>query len=145
MHAYRSFRAPASGLLYVSELIEEHSRLAKIIGQRGTYVRELFSCKDNYLTWREGNNSIAHPPLHFRLSPLITNTLLYSLPHRLPAKLLQHVATYLTLVLVICCIMCSCNLGPLYLVFLLLAHHPGGKAYIASVSESNPTFRTWIL
>jgi hypothetical protein len=33
-------RAVASGLLYVSELIEEHSRLAKIIGQRGTYVRE---------------------------------------------------------------------------------------------------------
>jgi hypothetical protein len=28
----------ASGLLYVSELIEEHSRLAKIIGQRGTYA-----------------------------------------------------------------------------------------------------------
>ncbi|KAF7352600.1 DUF396-domain-containing protein [Mycena venus] len=30
----------ASGLLYVSELIEEHTRLAKIIGQRGIYVRE---------------------------------------------------------------------------------------------------------
>ncbi|KAF7291046.1 hypothetical protein HMN09_01283900 [Mycena chlorophos] len=28
----------ASGLLYVSELIEEHTRLAKIIGQRGIYV-----------------------------------------------------------------------------------------------------------
>ncbi|KAJ7498696.1 transmembrane adaptor Erv26-domain-containing protein [Mycena latifolia] len=28
----------ASGLLYVSELIEEHSRLAKIIGQRGIYA-----------------------------------------------------------------------------------------------------------
>ncbi|PPQ65580.1 hypothetical protein CVT26_000529 [Gymnopilus dilepis] len=28
----------ASGLLYVSELIEEHSRLAKIIGQRSIYV-----------------------------------------------------------------------------------------------------------
>ncbi|KAJ6598833.1 transmembrane adaptor Erv26-domain-containing protein [Mycena vulgaris] len=28
----------ASGLLYVSELIEEHSRLAKVIGQRGIYV-----------------------------------------------------------------------------------------------------------
>ncbi|KAG8218685.1 DUF396-domain-containing protein [Butyriboletus roseoflavus] len=28
----------ASGLLYVSELIEEHSRLAKLIGQRGTYA-----------------------------------------------------------------------------------------------------------
>ncbi|KAG1755483.1 transmembrane adaptor Erv26-domain-containing protein [Suillus lakei] len=28
----------ASGLLYISELIEEHSRLAKIIGQRGTYA-----------------------------------------------------------------------------------------------------------
>ena len=28
----------ASGLLYVSELIEEHSRLAKVIGQRSIYV-----------------------------------------------------------------------------------------------------------
>uniref|UniRef100_A0A0W0EZC7 DUF396-domain-containing protein n=1 Tax=Moniliophthora roreri TaxID=221103 RepID=A0A0W0EZC7_MONRR len=28
----------ASGLLYISELIEEHSRLAKIVGQRGIYT-----------------------------------------------------------------------------------------------------------
>ncbi|KAL4076170.1 transmembrane adaptor Erv26-domain-containing protein [Scleroderma yunnanense] len=28
----------ASGLLYISELIEEYSRLAKLIGQRGTYL-----------------------------------------------------------------------------------------------------------
>ncbi|KAF9226661.1 DUF396-domain-containing protein [Gyrodon lividus] len=28
----------ASGLLYISELIEEHSRLAKLVGQRGTYA-----------------------------------------------------------------------------------------------------------
>ncbi|TFL05726.1 transmembrane adaptor Erv26-domain-containing protein [Pterulicium gracile] len=28
----------ASGLLWISELIEEHTRLAKLIGQRGTYV-----------------------------------------------------------------------------------------------------------
>ncbi|KAF9268183.1 DUF396-domain-containing protein [Marasmius fiardii PR-910] len=28
----------ASGLLYISELIEEHSRVAKTVGQRGTYV-----------------------------------------------------------------------------------------------------------
>ncbi|KAJ3822434.1 DUF396-domain-containing protein [Lentinula raphanica] len=28
----------ASGLLYISELIEEHSQLAKLVGQRGTYV-----------------------------------------------------------------------------------------------------------
>jgi len=28
----------ASGLLYVSELIEEHSRIAKLVGQRGTYA-----------------------------------------------------------------------------------------------------------
>ncbi|KAF9534757.1 transmembrane adaptor Erv26 [Crepidotus variabilis] len=28
----------ASGLLYVSELIEEHSRLAKLVGQRSIYV-----------------------------------------------------------------------------------------------------------
>lgn len=34
----------ASGLLYISELIEEHSRLAKVIGQRGIYVR-VVSCK----------------------------------------------------------------------------------------------------
>ncbi|EGO02070.1 hypothetical protein SERLA73DRAFT_177799 [Serpula lacrymans var. lacrymans S7.3] len=28
----------ASGLLYISELIEEHSRLAKVVGQRGIYA-----------------------------------------------------------------------------------------------------------
>ena len=28
----------ASGLLYASELIEEHSRLAKVMGQRSVYV-----------------------------------------------------------------------------------------------------------
>ncbi|KAF5393104.1 hypothetical protein D9757_001349 [Collybiopsis confluens] len=28
----------ASGLLYISELIEEHSKLAKIVGQRGIYI-----------------------------------------------------------------------------------------------------------
>ncbi|EIW82074.1 hypothetical protein CONPUDRAFT_54408 [Coniophora puteana RWD-64-598 SS2] len=31
-------RILASGLLYVSELIEEHSRTAKVIGQRGIYA-----------------------------------------------------------------------------------------------------------
>ena len=38
-----SFHSIASGLLYVSELIEEHSRLAKVVGQRGIYVRVLQS------------------------------------------------------------------------------------------------------
>jgi hypothetical protein len=33
---------PASGLLYISELIEEHSRTSKVWGQRGIYVRLLF-------------------------------------------------------------------------------------------------------
>ncbi|KAE9410059.1 DUF396-domain-containing protein [Gymnopus androsaceus JB14] len=32
----------ASGLLYISELIEEHSRFAKVIGQRGIYVIIIF-------------------------------------------------------------------------------------------------------
>ncbi|KAJ4479337.1 transmembrane adaptor Erv26, partial [Lentinula aciculospora] len=32
----------ASGLLYISELIEEHSQLAKLVGQRGTYIIILF-------------------------------------------------------------------------------------------------------
>ena len=34
-----SLNIAASGLLYASELIEEHSRLAKVIGQRSVYVR----------------------------------------------------------------------------------------------------------
>ncbi|KAJ3799223.1 DUF396-domain-containing protein [Lentinula aff. detonsa] len=32
----------ASGLLYISELIEEHSQFAKLVGQRGTYIIILF-------------------------------------------------------------------------------------------------------
>ncbi len=41
----------ASGLLYLSELIEEHSRLAKLVGQRITYVRldPLCYCLSNEL------------------------------------------------------------------------------------------------
>lgn len=31
----------ASGLLWLSEIIEEHSRTSKTIGVRGTYVRPL--------------------------------------------------------------------------------------------------------
>ena len=38
---------PASGLLYVSELIEEHSRPAKQIGQRGIYVCHIHTPFDN--------------------------------------------------------------------------------------------------
>ena len=37
----------ASGLLWISELIEEHSRMAKVVGQRGIYVRELLECSPN--------------------------------------------------------------------------------------------------
>ena len=29
----------ASGLLWISELIEEHSKFAKVLGKRGIYVR----------------------------------------------------------------------------------------------------------
>lgn len=31
--------ATASGLLWLSELIEEYSKLAKVLGKRGIYVR----------------------------------------------------------------------------------------------------------
>lgn len=30
----------ASGLLYIAELVEEHSRLAKLVGQRTIYVSD---------------------------------------------------------------------------------------------------------
>ena len=32
-------RAAASGLLWLSEMIEEYSKLAKVMGKRGIYVR----------------------------------------------------------------------------------------------------------
>ena len=37
----------ASGLLWLSELIEEHTKLAKNLGKKSIYVREL---KDTYVS-----------------------------------------------------------------------------------------------
>ena len=40
----------ASGLLWVSELIEEHSKLAKVMGVRTIYVRNVVQrCRPNFM------------------------------------------------------------------------------------------------
>lgn len=94
---------------------------------------------------KEGNNSAAHCTLHLRFPSLSTDAFLYSLPRRLPAEFLQHVATYIALLLVLYCILHFCNLGSLHLVLLLLAPYTGGKAGVISISYSDVFYSTWIL
>lgn len=63
----------ASGLLYVSELIEEYSRLAKTIGQRGIYVcSTLHPCSPNVLNRLHQAIIVLHVLLYFSDSlPLV--------------------------------------------------------------------------
>lgn len=86
----------ASGLLYISELIEEYSRLAKLIGQRGTYVctvsplsRTLFT--SGLLDYHYS----ARVALCHRFSPPAPDDVLNHLPHSIFTKLLDPLAAHL--------------------------------------------------
>lgn len=94
----------ASGLLYISELIEEHSRLAKLIGQRGTYV-----CTHSPL-WPARFTPVLldchHSPsvaLYHRFSPPAPDDILNHLPHGVFAELFVTLASHLPVVLFFHC------------------------------------------
>ena len=85
----------ASGLLYASELIEEHSRLAKTVGQRSVYVRNVHIFFHNPKTEGLVNLDncdtsrfiLLHGPPAFA-----ADIILHHLSPRLPSKLLQYLA-----------------------------------------------------
>ncbi|KAF8269081.1 transmembrane adaptor Erv26-domain-containing protein [Lactarius quietus] len=72
----------ASGLLWLSELIEEHSKLAKALGKKGIYVRV------SVVTSPPGIN------IKNRRSSVAQDRVLHTLPRRLSAELLTYMARH---------------------------------------------------
>lgn len=86
----------ASGLLWLSELIEEHSRTAKSLGQRGIYVRVINILKDmNAFSYvcTLGDHRPSRPPVFLRLAALTPSPILDRVPHRLSSKLHSSMAS----------------------------------------------------
>ena len=79
----------ASGLLWISELIEEHSRVAKVWGQRGIYVSNNLDVLNFYADFGDASDhhSCPHLAIFLRFPPWAPHPVLDRVPHRVPAKL----------------------------------------------------------
>ena len=73
----------ASGLLWIAELIEEHTVTAKVVGIRGTYVCPTLSRFYTRLTRKTGRHRHSRTPIFYGLTPPPTYRLLYPLPLRI--------------------------------------------------------------
>jgi Transmembrane adaptor Erv26 len=117
----------ASGLLYASELIEEHSRLAKMIGQRSVYVRYWPLVIKKPQTERLVNLDYCDTSwtILLRRPPAFTaDIILHHLSPCIPSKLLQYLAVDFPHLNNIPRILRSCYCRPFHLVFLF---HKGGQ------------------
>lgn len=122
----------ASGLLYLSELIEEHSRLAKLVGQRSTYVSLVLRLSNVRVVEPfslSGNHTNACHSLLYRLIASAPNSLLGILSRRLPPKSVAHVAIHLADFPILPCVVRLGRCGPFCVVLLLRAYHCRGEAY----------------
>jgi len=102
----------ASGLLWLSELIEEHSRLAKVVGKRCIFVRLSLN---NRQCARSTNNMHTGYHIDTRLAGIhrfpspSQNRILHTLPLHIPAKLLGLMASHPTFLPIIRRIMHPCR------------------------------------
>lgn len=95
--AGRSDDFTASGLLYLSELIEEHSRVAKLVGERGIYVC-VFNNVRRFANGPmfTGNNRASCATVPGRLAASVARRVLRGLSRCLSSKLFCHLARDLT-------------------------------------------------
>lgn len=117
----------ASGLLWLSELIEEHSRAAKSFGQRGIYVRVIFIL-ENTNTFSSacalGDHRASRPPVLLRLAALTPSPIFDRVPHRLPPKLHPPMASSVSDIYHIPRILRHGHRRPLPVVLLLRSRDP---------------------
>lgn len=118
----------ASGLLWISELIEEHSRLAKTIGQRCIYVSPPESRSARYIpNLPAGHHTGPLSSILLRLVTPQTHPILCVLPLRLSAELHTNMAVHLSHVAQLLRLVCSRGDRPLPVVLLFRADHSGSK------------------
>jgi hypothetical protein len=149
LHSYPrvDLKNTASGLLWISELIEEYSRLAKRWGQRGVYVRRIHSFRpiagfspmavlSFSLSLTGHHRTTPHLLVHRQLTTL-QDPLLRLLPPRLPPKLLSSLAPHLAHLPVLPRVLRLGRSESLHLVLLLLSAGAGGAPSCApSVRET---------
>ncbi len=137
----------ASGLLWLSELIEEHSRTAKSLGQRGIYVRVINILKDmNAFSYVRalGDHRPSRPLVFLRLAALTPSPILDRVPHRLSSKLHSSMASSVSDVCHIPRILRYGHRRPLPVVLLLRSRHPRRTAQSTAVlwiAQSNQRSR----
>lgn len=114
----------ASSLLFISELIEEHSRIAKVVGQRGVYVSVIFLMLFDDLIAPSVYNRAARRALFYRLIAVAPNTILSHLPCRLSSNLLELVAPDFAVVNLVFGVLRARGHQPFLMVLLLFSRHP---------------------
>jgi Transmembrane adaptor Erv26 len=123
----------ASGLLWLSELIEEHSKLAKILGKKGIYVccLSLWFTNPAYaqpLPNTTGHNLDTHFACAHRCSPLSQDCIFHILPRHIPAKFFAFMARHLPYFLIIRRILRPRRRGPFHVVLPFRTPHPRGPS-----------------
>lgn len=127
----------ASGLLWLAELIEEHSRHAKTVGIRAIYVSDPpfnVTLRPASVVWTSprptlisGHHSPSHLARFHRLSPHPTHPLIHLRPFGLPLQLLLLVAVHFPNFTSIPRIMCSRHRRPFHLVLPFLGQSQRGE------------------
>ena len=113
----------ASGLLWISELIEEHSKLAKIVGIRSIYVSAPNHTTSLSLTGGgivySGNYCNTHHTILYRRTTIFANYILYWMSSSLSSEFLFYMAFYCAYESGVCWFVyrCDCEPFPLVLPF----------------------------
>ena len=117
----------ASGLLWLSELIEEHSKFAKVVGKRCIYVR--LSLKSRPCARSVDNIAPTGHHLNTRLIGIhrflapSQDRVLHTLPRHIPAKFLRLVASHPPFLAIIRRVMHSSHRRPFYVVLPFRTRH----------------------
>ena len=125
-------------MLYISELIEEHARIAKLIGQRGTYVGVLpfFSSGDHPYCFL-ARHPVSRPLIYLRLIASATHTIFYPMSRSVLAKFLEHVARHILVISILHCFVHSRCFKSLHVVHVFLSDFTGGETNLFKISWTN--------
>jgi hypothetical protein len=132
----RRFDSTASGLLWLSELIEEHSKFAKVVGKRCIFVRlvpeESRPCARsvNNITPTGHHLNTRLIGIHRFVAPS-QDRVLHTLPRYIPAKFLRLVASHPPFLPIIRRVMRSGRRRPFYVVLPFRTCHPRGASGVA--------------
>ncbi len=123
-----SSRLTANGLLWIAELIEEHSRTAKLVGMRAIYVRSALRCPASSEAAAVCHGHPCHP-VGNGATPAPPHSNLDIVPFCLSPKLLLVVAHDISAFAGISTFLCRRPSRSLYVVLSFCAQDPAGPTH----------------